>query len=279
MNKIYQELEILTITYKSDHIIEKCLSNIDNKFKITVVENSNNTDFKKKIEQRKNTRCLLTNYNLGFGAAFNIGAKKINSKYILHLNPDVFINDEIIFKLYEMAETKKNLGILSAVESDNETKISNHNNNIEEVNYVRGFLMFINNNNCKITNYFDEKFFLYLEEIDLCIRIRKLKFIICKTPDILIHHMGGKSHNPEYSNKIELQRNWHYMWSLFYFNKKHYGYLYAYQKTIMKFFSALVKMGLFYFFNKKKYEIYKHRFLGLYNSFKNNKSSFRILKN
>ena len=42
MNKIYQELEILTITYKSDHIIEKCLSNIDENFKITVVENSKN---------------------------------------------------------------------------------------------------------------------------------------------------------------------------------------------------------------------------------------------
>ena len=42
MNNIYQELEILTITYKSDHIIEKCLSNLDTNFKVTVVENSNN---------------------------------------------------------------------------------------------------------------------------------------------------------------------------------------------------------------------------------------------
>ena len=124
MNKIFNDIEILTVTYKSEHIIDKCLSNIDEKFKITLVENSNNSDFKKRIEQRKNTKCILTNYNLGFGSAFNIGAKKINSKYILHINPDVFINNEIIFKLYEMAETKNNLGILSAVESNDETRIS-----------------------------------------------------------------------------------------------------------------------------------------------------------
>ena len=80
MNRIYQEIEILTITYKSDHIIEKCLSNIDENFKITIVENSDNEILKKRIEKRKNTKCILTNSNLGFGSAFNIGAKEINSK-------------------------------------------------------------------------------------------------------------------------------------------------------------------------------------------------------
>ena len=53
MKRIYQEIEILTITYKSDHIIEKCLSNIDENFKITVVENSDNKILKKKIEKEK----------------------------------------------------------------------------------------------------------------------------------------------------------------------------------------------------------------------------------
>ena len=53
MNNIYQDLEILTVTFKSDHIIESCLSNIDSNFKITVVENSNNYQFKEKLEKKK----------------------------------------------------------------------------------------------------------------------------------------------------------------------------------------------------------------------------------
>ena len=51
----------------------------------------------------------------------------------------------------------------------------------------------------------------------------------------LVEHLGGKSHDPIYSEQLEYQRNWHYMWSLFYYSKKHYGILDAYKKTFKKF--------------------------------------------
>ena len=73
---IFEDLEILTVTFKSEHIIENCLSTIDTNFKVTIVENSNNSDFKKKMEKRKNTTCILANENIGFGSAFNLGANK-----------------------------------------------------------------------------------------------------------------------------------------------------------------------------------------------------------
>mgnify|MGYP003950157331 CR=1 FL=1 len=277
MNKIYQELEILTITYKSDHIIEKCLSNIDENFKITVVENSSNQYFKEKIEKRKNTNCILTNSNLGFGTAFNVGAKQINSKYIFHLNPDVSISTEIILKMYEIANQIDELGIISPQESSKNTEISNPiGQDFIEVNHVKGFVMLINNFNCKETQYFDENFFLYLEEIDLCKRLKLHNKKICLAQNIYVEHFAGKSHDPKYSEKMEIQRNWHYMWSLFYFNKKYSGSLYAYKITLGKFISAFLKIILFFFVNKKKYIIYKHRFLGLFNSYLNKKSKFRI---
>ena len=78
MRNIYKDIEILTVTYKSDHIIRSCLKKIDKKYKITVVENSDRISFKKKIEKRINTKCILTGSNLGFGRAFNIGAKNIS---------------------------------------------------------------------------------------------------------------------------------------------------------------------------------------------------------
>jgi len=277
MKRIYQEIEILTITYKSDHIIEKCLSNIDENFKITVVENSDNKILKKKIEKRKNTKCVLTNSNLGFGSAFNIGAKQINSKYIFHLNPDVVINSDIIFKMYEIAQDINDLGILSCKETTNITKILNQEKlDVEEVDNVKGFVMLVNNLDCKISGYFDENFFLYLEEIDLCKRLKLLNKKIYIAKNIFVKHLAGKSHDPNYSEKMEIQRNWHYMWSLFYFNKKHYGIFKAYRLTLGKFISAFFKLNFYFFINKKKYLIYKHRFLGLLNSYLNKKSSFRI---
>ncbi len=276
MNKIYQELEILTITYKSDHIIEKCLSNIDENFRITVVENSNNQDFKEKIEKRKNTKCILTNYNLGFGSAFNAGAKEIRSKYIFHLNPDVMINTNIIFRMYKIADTINNLGIISPKESQEISEIiENNSQDYIEVDYVKGFVMLINNLNCKSSGYFDENFFLYLEEIDLCKRLKLSNKKICLAPNIYVKHFAGKSHDPNFSDKMEIQRNWHYMWSLFYFNKKYKGFLYAFKITIGKFISAFFKLIIFFIINKKKHQIYKHRFLGLLNSYLNKKSKFR----
>ena len=100
MKNIYSDLEILTVTFKSEHIIESCLSKIDNNFKITIVENSDNLDFKKKMEERENVRCILANENIGFGSAFNLGAKHIKSKYILHINPDVKIDNFIILLIF-----------------------------------------------------------------------------------------------------------------------------------------------------------------------------------
>ena len=277
MDKIYQEIEILTITYKSDHIIEKCLSKIDENFRVIVVENSDNHNFKNKIEKRKNTKCILTNSNLGFGAAFNIGAKQINSKYIFHLNPDVAITNDIIFKMYNIANKIKNLGILSCNETNKKSHISNKSEfDYSEIDYVKGFVMMINNLNCKLSKYFDDNFFLYLEEIDLCKRLKKLNLKICLSSNIFVEHFAGKSHNPEFSEKMEIQRNWHYMWSLFYFNKKHYGLFQAYKITIGKFISAFIKLIIYFFINKKKHLIYKHRFFGLLNSYLKKRSSFRI---
>ena len=276
MSDIYKEVELLTITYKSNHIIDKCLSSITEKFKLTIVENSNDTEFKKKIEVRKNTKCILSGKNLGFGKAFNLGAKSINSKFILHFNPDALINNEIIYKLYELAE-KKNFGIISATETENVTKIIHSQKiDLKEVNYVKGFVMFINNYECKDTGYFDENFFLYLEETDLCKRLKKKNKKIFLAENILVKHLGGKSHDPKYQEKMEIQRNWHYLWSLFYFTKKHRGILSAYKITIRKFISAFLKLIIYFFFNKKKHKIYKYRFLGLLNSYLGRNSFFRV---
>ena len=66
------------------------------------------------------------------------------------------------------------------------------------------------------------------------------------------------------------------MWSKFYFNKKHYGYLIALLKTFSNFLSSIFKY-LYYslMFNKHKKNIYKMRFLGLISSIIGKKSYLR----
>jgi GT2 family glycosyltransferase len=106
--------------------------------------------------------------------------------------------------------------------------------------------------------FFDENFFIYLEEIDLCKRIKKKKQKIYLDKSIKIQHLGGSSHNKSIDFEMELSRNWHWMWSTFYFNKKHYGYFYSLIKVSKKLFSSIIKI-IYYtiiFNNDKKKNIF-----------------------
>ena len=71
-------LTIVIISYKSLKKLEKCISNIGKNFKIIIVENSNNTEIKEKIENQYNfCKIIINNKNLGYGGAANIGLKEM----------------------------------------------------------------------------------------------------------------------------------------------------------------------------------------------------------
>ena len=136
------------------------------------------------------------------------------------------------------------------------------------------FHMLINKEKFKDEEFFDENFFLYLENTDLCLRTKKRGQNIFIIKNSFIDHAGAGS---IVSKDLEYLRNWHWMWSKFYFNKKHYGYFKAFSKIISNLLSAIVKY-VFYLilFNTHKKKIYLMRICGLYNSIIGKKSWFRI---
>ncbi len=130
----------------------------------------------------------------------------------------------------------------------------------------------------KIENFefFDENFFMYLENDDLCKRLIQKNENIYIIPKSKINHLGGEAVDPKYEKEIEYSRNWHWMWSKFYYNKKHYGYLTAITKVLGNFSSAMIKF--FYYsitLNEFKRKIYQMRLSGLFNSMIGKKSFYR----
>ena len=79
-----------------------------------------------------------------------------------------------------------------------------------------------------------------MEDIDFCKRLKFLNKKIYLLESAEAFHLGGKSHNPKLNFKMELERNWHFMWSLYYFNKKHYGKFFAIKVTLKKFITSVV---------------------------------------
>ena len=92
--------------------------------------------------------------------------------------------------------------------------MKNKNNNKEEnypfqVDYVDGFSILLNKKKFKKENYFDEDFFMYVENDDLCRRVINeggSSFIV---PKAKINHLGAGAVDPKFSREVELSRNWH----------------------------------------------------------------------
>ena len=273
------DLTIVIVSFKSEDILHRCIKSIDKKYPIIVVENSIDNKLKLDLEHKyQNVNCILPKENLGYGGGNNLALSKVTTNFALILNPDVILEENSIENFFITVNKVPNFGIIAPISANERYDNFNHEKdfNIKEVENVKGFAMFFNMKNLEKSNFFDDNFFLYLEEIDLCKRVRLMDVKIFIDPSIKVEHFGGTSHNSEINKPMELSRNWHWMWSSFYFNKKHYGYLFALIKIFPKFFSSLFKF-IFYLiiFKKNKSDIYKHRLLGIINSVLLKKSWYR----
>jgi len=277
-------LTFIIVTFKSDHIIHECIESLPKDSNIIIIENSNNPEFKKELEAKYSKINVITQVNSGMGAANNKGIKLCKTDYAFVINPDVKFYENTMYELIALSSKYNDYSILAPI-SDNvkypnykikNKRIKNYAPDFLDVDSVDGYAMLINKNKFSDNIYFDEQIFLYLENDDLCLRKKKENNKIYVAKKAKIHHMGGKSHSPDHEKEIEFSRNWHWMWSKFYFNKKHYGYSKA---LLIGFPSIITSMIRFVFYfvthNKFKKKIYIMRFLGLLNSMLGKKSWYR----
>ena len=270
MNK--EDFTFVITTFKSEKVIFECIKNIPDQCSKIVIENSNNNQLKNDLEKKfQNLECYVMKDNLGYGKANNFGIKKSKTKYVFIINPDVILNEK---NFNEILELLKNEKLTIAAPIEDVSKIDFEKKKILEVEDVKGFAMIINTQNINAI-LFDENIFLYLEEIDLCKRVRAQngRILLLQTK---IKHLGGLSHGNSSDIEMENSRNWHWMWSKFYYLKKHNGYFFALIKTLPNLLSSLFKI-LFYGVsrNKKNFEKYKMRLYGLVNSYFLKKSYYR----
>ena len=273
-----KELTIVIVTFKSEEKILNCLKSISNEISVLVVENSNNANFKRKIESNfTNVNCILTGENKGYSTANNIGLKLVKTKYALVLNPDTILNKDAINFFLRDADLVKDFWLIGPA-NDQMKNLDFKENNLKEVDNLKGFAIFFNMSKFN-REFFDENFFLFFEEIDLCKRVQRNNGKIYLDKKIIIKHEGSGSVNTlnKYSTlELEKNRNWHWMWSSFYYQKKYKGFFLAFVVIFPKLVSAIIKT-LFYslIFKKEKRDIYFCRLSGIFNSILGKKSWYR----
>ena len=272
MNSFEENITFVIVSFKSGHIIEKCIKSIKPDIKIIIIENSDNIYIKNYLENKfSNVKVIIAKENLGYGKGNNLGISKVNTQYAFILNPDVILEENCLTELYRaQLILKDDFSILAPNHLNNYGFFLNKHNNskkeIMEVDYVKGFAMLINLKKITFKKIFDENFFLFLEEVDLCKRIKNNSGKIFVVQNSKVQHLAKQA--SANTLNIELCRNWHWMWSLFYYNCKHFGIFTAYKVSIGKFFSSLFKLFFsLIFFNKKKFLIHYYRLNGLFNAF------------
>ncbi len=247
------KLSVIIISYKSEKLLKNLINKIPNKYQITVVENSLLKTTKNNIEKKfKNTKVIIPPKNLGYATAVNLAFNNSKNNFILMMTPDVKITNYMILRLekfiknfqkftllapvYKNQNIHKNYNLLNT--SENMFKI--HGHSLLKVKDIDGCLMLLNKKKLKKSKILDENFFLYFETTDFCFNLIKKKHNLYVVKELEFVHLGTNSSDKKYQHHINLNRNWHYSWSKFYFFKKNYNYLYALKKILPNICQGLI---------------------------------------
>ena len=115
MYNFEKSITFVIVSFKSGHIIEKCIKSINSNIKLIVVENSNDSNFKNYLENKfLNVKVIISKKNLGYGKGNNLGLSKVDTQYAFILNPDVILEGNCLEELYKaQLILKDNFSILA----------------------------------------------------------------------------------------------------------------------------------------------------------------------
>jgi GT2 family glycosyltransferase len=255
-------ISIVIVNFNLTESVRSLLDSIkknvnDINYEVVIVDN-NSSDRSIEIlaSEYPEFRFEFLNTNLGFGHGNNVGMRLSQCKYYLLLNPDTYLVDNLPLKLYNFAEKNKNIGIIGAtlIYPDGNFQISTAKfPNVKQeivnaigllkyvvrlihwikiklipkeyfnVDFVFGSCMFIRGEIIELLGGFDEDYFLFAEEADLCYRVKK------DTSYKVIFWKGGKIVHlkSQITGKNELQRLKITYESKYKFFLKHYSSTYS----------------------------------------------------
>lgn len=255
------KISIILVNYNtSDHIL-KCLSSLKSildfyDHEIIIVDNDSIENELEKLKNiSDNIKIIHNNVNVGFGAACNIGAKNSLGKYLLFINPDTIFIEDAFPELIKTLENNSEIAVASCAlvnqhmdyvysfndfprlkyefteaigsgtHNDIQKKIEflkNNQSKIFECDWVIGAFMFIRKTKFDKVGGFDESFFLYYEDTDLCKRIKDAGNQIVVIPYIkVIHTQMSSVRSPQGENIFY----YHLNRSNLIYSHKHFSFL------------------------------------------------------
>lgn len=228
------KLSIIIVNFNTAHFLNKCIESIykytvNLDFEIIVVDNASKEELS--IENYKSRIKLIKNKkNVGFATANNQGIKIAKGEYILLLNPDTLITNNIFKELVEFMENNPNVGVATCkvVLESGELDDACHRgfptpwnafcqfsglakifprsklldgyhlgfcdlDKIHEIDACVGAFMMIKRQAGEQVKWLDEDYFWYGEDLDFCFRVKHAGWKIMFIPKLQIIHYKGVS--------------------------------------------------------------------------------------
>jgi N-acetylglucosaminyl-diphospho-decaprenol L-rhamnosyltransferase len=227
-NSVDNVLDVVVVNHESAVPLERCLETLraDGAARIVVVDNAS-TDDSAKVAARFGAEWLPTGSNLGFGRAVNRGVAATSSPFVLVLNPDAEVQPGCLRELVVQLQKRPSLGVVGprVLNPDGteypsarafpsfgiavahafvglvapRNRWSRQYRHPEAVEWVSGTAMAVRRTAIEQVGGFDEAYFMYMEDVDLCRRLTDASWQVGLAPDaVVVHSIGASSERHPY---------------------------------------------------------------------------------
>lgn len=255
-------IDVLIVNWNAGRQILECINSV-NLFgnslvsDVIVIDNGSTDGSDVIVEQSSKVKLIRAGENLGFGKACNLGAHYAKSDYLLFLNPDAALYADTLSKAFaymeDLANTK--VGICGVQLLDETGHVSRScarfpspfgfvahaigvdrffprlghfmaewgHTDTRQVDHVIGAFFLVRRDLFNALEGFDERFFVYLEDLDFSYRAHQIGWCSVYLADVQAFHIGGGT-----SNQIKARRLFYSLRSRLLYSFKHFPWIGAF---------------------------------------------------
>jgi N-acetylglucosaminyl-diphospho-decaprenol L-rhamnosyltransferase len=231
-------ITVTVVTYESQHCMVDLGQHLQAFAHVIVVDNASADQTVAAAQQHLPQAHIIRNArNLGFGAANNRAFAQATTEFVLLLNPDCTMTTDAALALLDAADRYPHASAIGPQLFDGNGKPEmGYRMRLDRwaarggpaegdlcVEFLSGACMLIRRDALQHIGGFDEDFFLYQEDHDLCLRLSKECGALVLCPSATATHLSRRSSGGANRYRAEYVRGYHHIQSKFIFSRKHEG--------------------------------------------------------
>jgi GT2 family glycosyltransferase len=233
------DLSVIIVNYNTVDFLVRCLNSVKSqsgpRYEVVVVDNASTDLSRETIRDRFPwVRLIANEHNVGFGPANNQALDVCTGSYLHFLNPDTELTRDALRSMVDHMESHPDVGLAGSriINPDGSKQASVEGRYPGQkyagaelkglkgpIAWVLGASMVARHQAIASLGGFDERFFLYGEEQDLCLRLRQAGWEIGYIRESVVIHWGGQSERENLPQEIWAKK----FEAEFAFYEKHYS--------------------------------------------------------